>query len=285
MDRARQAEKAAAFRALHDRARTLVLPNAWDAVSARVFEAAGFPAVATTSAGVAWALGYPDGEGVPLAEVVAAVRRIAAAVSVPVTADMVTGFGATPEEAAETARMVLDAGAVGLNMEDSDHHAPVRALVEPAAHAAKVRAVRTAADAAGVPLVINARTDVYLAGVGEPAERFDDAVRRATAYWQAGASSLFVPGVRDAETIGRLARALPGPLNVLAGPGTPPVAELQALGVARVSVGSGPAGAVLTLLRRIAEDLAGRGSFAGFTSPETLPYTEWNRLMAGGPKK
>jgi 2-methylisocitrate lyase-like PEP mutase family enzyme len=283
MDRARQAAKGAAFLALHDRTRTLVLPNVWDAVSARVFEAAGFPAVATTSAGVAWALGYPDGQLVPREEVLAAVRRIAAAVSVPLTADMVAGFGATPEEVAETVRMVIDAGAVGMNLEDSDPFATGKSLVEPEAHAAKVRAARAAADATGVPFVINARTDVFLAAVGEPAARFDHAVRRATLYRRAGADSLFVPGVRDADTIGRLARALDAPLNVLAGAGTPPVAELRKLGVARLSVGSGPAVATLTLLRRIAEELAGPGTFTRFTSPETLPYTEWNKLMAVRP--
>jgi 2-methylisocitrate lyase-like PEP mutase family enzyme len=279
----RQAEKGAAFRALHDRTRTLVLPNAWDAVTARVFEAAGFPAIATTSAALAWALGYPDGELVPRAEATSAVRRITAAVAVPVTADMVAGFGSTPEEVAETVRLLIDAGAVGMNLEDTDHDAPVRTLVEPAAHAAKVRAARAAADSTGVPFVINARTDVYLAAIGEPSERLDHAVRRANLYREAGADSLFVPGAYDAETIGRLAAALNGPLNVLAGPGTPPVAELRKLGVARVSVGSGPAAATLTLLRQIAEELAGPGTFSGFTTPQTVPYAEWNRLMAVRP--
>jgi 2-methylisocitrate lyase-like PEP mutase family enzyme len=280
MSVARQAEKGAAFRALHDRTRTLVLPNAWDAVTARVFEAAGFPAVATTSAALAWSLGYPDGELVPRAEAIAAVRRIANAVAVPVTADMVAGFGATPEEVAETVRLLIDAGAVGMNLEDTDHGASVRALLEPAAHAAKVRAARAAADSTGVPFVINARVDVYLAAVGELAERRDHAVRRANLYREAGADSLFVPGVRDAETIGKLAAAIHGPLNVLAGPGTPPVAELRMLGVARVSVGAGPANATLTLLRQIAEELAGAGTFTGFTTPQTVPGSEWNRLMA-----
>ncbi len=280
MPDARQVEKGAAFRALHDRSRLLVLPNAWDAVSARVFEAAGFPAVATTSAGVAWALGYPDGEFAPRDEMLAAVRRIASAVSVPVTADMSAGYGAEPEAAAATARLVIAAGAVGMNMEDGSPLGESGPLVEPAAHAAKVRAVRVAADATGIPFVINARTDVYLASVGEPAGRFDHAVRRATLYHEAGADSLFVPGVRDAETIGRLARTLPGPLNVLAQPGSPPVAQLRSLGVARVTVGSGPAVATLTLLRRIADELAGPGTFTSFTT-NVLPYAEWNRLMAG----
>jgi 2-methylisocitrate lyase-like PEP mutase family enzyme len=283
MDRARQAQKAAAFRAMHDPKNTLVLPNAWDAVSARVFEAAGFRAVATTSAGVAWALGYADGQFVPRAEMIAAVKRIAAVVSVPVTADLEAGYGDRPEDAAETVRMAIDAGVIGINLEDSCHGSPGQSLVDPAVHAAKVRAARAAGDAAGVPFVVNARIDVFLASVGEPAERFDHTVRRATLYREAGADSLFVPGVYDAETIAKLARAVPGPLNVLARAGVPPVPELRAMGVARLSVGSGPAMATLSLLRRIAEELVGPGTFTGFTNPQILPYPEWNRLMASRP--
>jgi 2-methylisocitrate lyase-like PEP mutase family enzyme len=281
MDGKIRAAKAAAFRALHDRSRILVLPNAWDAAGARVFEAAGFPAVATTSAGLAWSLGYPDGEQVGRDEMVAAVGRIAGRVAVPLTANVEAGFGATPEEVAETVRQVLAAGAVGVNLEDGTR-SPARPLVDPALHVDKIRAARAAAEAAGVPLVINARTDVYLAGVGEAGERFDHAVRRANAYRAAGADCLFVPGVRDAATIGRLVRALDGPLNVLAGPGCPAAPELRDLGVARVSVGPGPMAATLTLLRRLAEELAGPGTFTAFTGPGIIPYPEWNRLMTEG---
>jgi 2-methylisocitrate lyase-like PEP mutase family enzyme len=281
MDSKIQPEKAAAFRALHDRSRILVLPNAWDAASARVFEAAGFPAVATTSAGLAWSLGYPDGEQVGRDEMVAALGRIAGRVAVPVTADVEAGFGSTPEEVGDTVRLVLAAGAVGVNLEDGTR-SPARPLVDPALHVDRIQAARAVAEAVGVPLVINARTDVYLAGVGEVGERFDHAVRRANAYRAAGADCLFVPGVRDTATIGRLVRALDGPLNVLAGPGCPAVPELRELGVARVSVGSGPMVATLTLLRRLAEELAGPGTYTAFTGPAIVPYPEWNRLLAEG---
>jgi 2-methylisocitrate lyase-like PEP mutase family enzyme len=281
MDKTRQVEKGNAFRKLHDRTRILVLPNAWDAVSARVFEAAGFPAVATTSAALAWSLGYPDGQVAPRQEWLDAVRRITRSVAVPVTADMVAGFGATPEEVGETVRMVIDAGAVGMNLEDSNQAPGGSGLVEPEAHAASVRAARAAADKAGVPFVVNARVDVYLAAVGEPAERFDHVVRRASLYRESGADSIFVPLVRDADTIGKLARTINAPLNVLAGPGVPSAAELQKLGVARVSVGAGPANATLTLLRQIADELAGQGTFSLFTSPQTVPGKDWNRLMTG----
>jgi 2-methylisocitrate lyase-like PEP mutase family enzyme len=278
MDRTTQARKADAFRRLHDRTRTLVLPNAWDVGSACVFEAAGFPAVATSSAGVAWARGHPDGQHIDRAEMADVVRRIACHVAVPVTADMEGGYGEDGASAAETVRAVIAAGAVGLNLEDGTHR-PDRPLLDLSAQVERVRAARQAADAEGVPVVINARTDVYLAAVGDEAGRLDQAVRRANAYRAAGADCLFVPGVRDAGTIGALVRAINGPINILAGPDTPPVAELERLGVARVSVGGGPARAALTLARRIAEELRGPGTYTLFTQ-DTLSYAEVNQLLS-----
>jgi 2-methylisocitrate lyase-like PEP mutase family enzyme len=282
MDRTTQARKADALRRLHDRSRILVLPNAWDVGSACVFAAAGFPAVATSSAGVAWALGHPDGQHISRAEMADAVRRIARRVAVPVTADMEGGYGDDGASAAETVRAVIAAGAVGLNLEDGTHR-PDRPLLELAAQVERVRAARQAADAEGVPVVLNARTDVYLAEVGPESGRFDEAVRRANAYREAGADCLFVPGVRDPATIGALVRAINGPVNILAGPGTPPVAELERLGVARVSVGGGPARAALTLARRVAEELRGPGTYTLFTR-DTLSYAEVNRLLARPPE-
>jgi 2-methylisocitrate lyase-like PEP mutase family enzyme len=278
MDRANQQQKADAFRKLHDRSRILILPNAWDVASARIFEKAGFPAIATTSAGVAWALGYPDGEHIRREEMAEVVRRIAHKVAVPVTADMEAGYGPEPADVAATVRAVIEAGAVGLNLEDRDQVSK-SGLLDFSAAVERIRAARTTAESAGVPLVINARTDVYLLAVGAEGERFDHAVRRANAYQQAGADCLFVPGVRDAETIGKLARAINGPINVLAVPGTPPIAQLQQLGVARVSMGAGPMRATLTLVRRIAEELRGPGVFTSFTE-NTIGGVEVNQLLA-----
>jgi 2-methylisocitrate lyase-like PEP mutase family enzyme len=273
-----QSEKAIAFRKMHDRSRILLLPNVWDVAGARVFEASGFRAVATTSAGLAWSLGYPDGQRVPRAELIDAVRRITSGVAVPVTVDLEAGFGSTPEEVADMVRHILAAGAVGINLEDGTH-LPERPLVDPALHVDKIRAVRAVGEALGVPLVINARTDVYLAGVGEPNERFEHAVRRANTYRAAGADCLFVPGVYDPATIRRLVQALDGPLNILARSTCPSVPELRELGVARVSVGSGPMCATLTLLQNIAKEFAGPGTYTAFTK-QTVPSAEWNRLMA-----
>jgi len=267
------AAKADLFQRLHHGPAILVLPNAWDAATARIFQTAGFPAIASTSAGIAWAAGYPDDERISRGDMLEAVCRIVAAVDVPVTADMEAGYGETAEAAAATAEGVLAAGAIGLNLED----ASADRLLEIAAHSARVRAVRRVAEDAGVPLVINARTDVYLLAVGAPETRFAEAVRRANAYREAGADCLFIPGVRDAETIGRLVESIHGPINVLAGAGTPPAGELQRLGVARISTGSGPMRAGLTLVRRIAEEL-GQGTYDSFTK-DVLSYADVNRLM------
>src|SRR5690242_13729744 len=265
MDRAVQRHRAEIFRQLHHGEHILVLPNAWDVATARVFQVAGFPAVATTSAGVANALGYADGEQISREEMIAMVERIAHHLDVPLTADMEAGYADTLEGLAETARLVVTSGAVGLNLEDATQgeDSPLY-NIELAVD--RVRVVRDASATAGVPLVINARTDVYLGQIGEPSTRLAHAIRRANAYREAGADCLFIPGVRDAETIRTLASEIDGPINILAGPNTPSAPELEQLGVARVSVGSGPARAALGLVQRIARELAARGTYEGFTT-------------------
>lgn len=278
MDLDAQCKKAQVFRQMHDRTRLLVLPNAWDAMSARIFEAAGFIAIATTSAGVSYAVGYPDGELVPRDEMVAAVARIARCVDVPVTADMESGFGRHPDDIAETVEAIINAGAVGINLEDTVHGAG-RTLYELPDAIDRIRAAREAATAAGVPIVINARTDVYLLGIGEKSTRFDHAVRRLNAYHAAGADCLYAMGFFDADAIGRLVKAVDGPLNVMGLPGTPPVAELERLGVARVSTASGPARVAMTATRKAADELLRTGSFEVFGG-DTISHQEANALMA-----
>jgi 2-methylisocitrate lyase-like PEP mutase family enzyme len=278
MNRTNQAALAKSFHSLHNRTRLLILVNAWDVASARLLESAGFPAIATTSAGVAWSQGFPDGEQIGRAAMLEAVRRIAEQVAVPVTADMLAGFGPKAEDAAETARGVIAAGAVGFNMEDGTGD-PGRPLVDVSLQVEKIKAAREAAAAAGVPIVINARTDVFLAAVGEPQSRLDHAVRRANAYHEAGSGCLFVPGVEDAPTIGELARSITGPLNVLGRAGSPPVAELARLGVARLSLGSGPMLAALGRLRRIAREVMNTGSLTAMAE-DMITYRELDDLIA-----
>ena len=242
-----------------------------------MIEAAGFPALATTSAGIAFTRGYPDGERISRGEMAEAVRRIAARVRVPVTADMEAGYGRTPQSAAATARAVIAAGAVGMNLEDAP--ADGDGLLDVALQADRIRAACDAAASAGVPLVINARTDVFLACIGAPETRLAHAVSRLNAYRAAGADSLFAPGVTDRATIAALVREVGGPLNVLAGPGCPPVPELEALGVRRLSLGSGVIRATLAHVRRIAEELQGGGTYSALLGESVPPHAEINRLL------
>ncbi|TDC51593.1 isocitrate lyase/phosphoenolpyruvate mutase family protein [Jiangella ureilytica] len=270
-------DTAAAFTALHRPGTPLLLPNAWDPLSARIVEAAGAPAVATTSAGVAWALGAADGDHIDRDSMLALTARVVAAVRVPVTADIESGFGATPAEVGVTAGGVLAAGAAGANIEDV-HPGDPAALRDPKEQAERLAAARSAADAAGVPFYVNARIDTYLRAVGDPDSRFADTVARAQAYLQAGASGVFVPGVVDAPTVTRLAAEIDGPLNVLAGPGAPPVAELAAAGVARVSLGSSVAAAAYAVAQRAANELFEQGTYTAVEGG--LAYGDLNALMS-----
>jgi 2-methylisocitrate lyase-like PEP mutase family enzyme len=271
-----QKSKAIAFRTMHHGPKILVLPNAWDVASARVFEEAGFGAIATTSAGVAFTLGYPDGQKISREEMLARVARIARAVQVPVTADVESGYGDRPQDAARTARQVISAGAVGLNLEDATND-PAHPLAELPLQLEKIRAVREAALATGVLLVLNARTDVYLAEVGVPEKRYDEAVRRLVAFRNAGADCVFIPGLHDAETLGRIVRDVKCPVNILAGPGSLSVGKLEKLGVARVTVGSAPMRATLGLVKRFAEELR---SFGTYTALEGgISYADVNRML------
>jgi 2-methylisocitrate lyase-like PEP mutase family enzyme len=210
----------------------LVLPNVWDAASAQVVAEAGFPAVATASAAITAMLGYPDGEGAPWQEMFAAAGRVARAVQVPVTVDAEAGYGLQPREL--VARL-LEAGAAGCNLEDTDHRAG--GLAEAGAHAQWLADVRSAADEAGVPLVINARVDTFLppSGVPEP-ERVAEAVRRGRLYLDAGADCVYPIGVRRKHDVAALVAGLPGPVNGNTGDELD-LATLRELGVARVSYG------------------------------------------------
>ena len=269
--------KAETFGKLHSGGRILVLPNVWDVASARIVEAAGATAIATTSAGVANALGYADGQQISRDLMMDAAARIARSVSVPVTVDAEAGYGPRPEDAAETARRVIAAGAVGMNFEDGTGD-PSNPLFSIEQQVARIRAVRGVAAATDVPLVLNARTDVFLEAVGAPETRFAEAVRRANLYREVGADCLFVPGVTDAKVIAELVRSIRGPLNVLAGPGMPPVAELQRLGVARVSTGSAFMRICFAKARDVAHDILTAGTWQSLLD-NTIPYREMNDLV------
>ncbi|HEV2426100.1 MAG TPA: isocitrate lyase/phosphoenolpyruvate mutase family protein [Terriglobia bacterium] len=276
MSNATLAAKAEQFLKLHHGPQILVLANVWDVASARIVEHAGFKAIATSSAAVANSLGYPDGQRISRADMLDVVRRIAAKVSVPVSADLEAGYGESPEAMAETARALIEAGAVGLNLEDGVDET---ALIPVRQHVEKVKRIREEGERLGVHVVINARTDVYLAGIGEASARFDDTIERLAAYRNAGADSLFVPGVYDAETIGRLAKTLPAPLNVLANPKSPSISELERLGVRRLSFGSWPARAALGFFARFTREVIEQRTFSTL-GDWAIPYAEINRLVS-----
>ena len=247
------------LRALHA-AGVLMLPNAWDAGSAAMIALAGAQAIATTSGGIAWSLGHADGQRLTRAAMIERVGEIVAAVTIPVTADIEGGYGPGPEDVAVTVEAVIAAGAVGVNIEDS--RAPGGPLFDPAEQAARIQAARAASVSAGLPeLFINARTDVFLYGIGVRQARLDHVLARSFAYAKTGADSLFVPGLTDLQVIHELAEASPLPVNVMAGPGAPPVAELAAAGVRRVSTGTAIAQAAYTLATRAATELLTTGSY------------------------
>jgi len=274
---ASQVDKAVQFRQLHRGPRALVLANVWDVASARIIQSAGFPALATTSAGIAFSLGYPDGQKIPREEMMARIGRISRAVSVPVSADIEAGYGSTPEDAARTAKELIEAGAIGMNLEDRTGDAS-RPLVDISLAVDKIKAVRAMAAQMRVPAVVNARTDVYLISAGGPAAQYDETLRRLSAYRDAGADCVFAPGLGDAETIRRLVKDLHCPVNILAMPGSPSIPELEQLGVARVSLGSGPMRATLGLLVRIADELKSSGTYSALDSG--VPHAEMNKMLS-----
>ena len=265
-----QKAKAEQFRALHHAPEILVLPNAWDAISARIVEAEGFPAIATSSAGVASVLGYPDGQQIPRAEMLYLIGRIAATVSVPVTADVEAGY----DDPGATTRDLINAGVVGLNLEDMAGNE----LIPLAQQLETIRTVIAAAKDAGIPIVLNARTDLFITHHGDEATRLDRAIERLNAFHAAGADCLFAPGVTDLETIARLVVNLKGPLNILATVPTLTVPDLQRLGVRRLSIGSGTSRVSLGALQRFARQIRDQGTVTPLST--AVPYAEVQKLLS-----
>jgi 2-methylisocitrate lyase-like PEP mutase family enzyme len=274
-----QQERAEAFHRLHTGDGILVLVNAWDAASARLLEQAGLPAIATTSAAVAWSLGYSDGEQVSARELIEACARICRVVTAPVSVDIERGYGRTPAEVAATVRALLELGVVGINIEDGLTPG-ANELASPYILTEKITAIRAVAKEAGSPLFINARTDPYLAPTNDPDARYEETVRRAQMYIAAGADGVFAPGLESLEEMARIAQVLPRPLNIYAGfSGLPPVAELRRAGVRRVSLGCGPLQAALALVRRIATEALNEGTYTAMTT-DMLSLSEANSLFS-----
>jgi len=270
-------ERGQRFRALHGQDHTFLMPNAWDPGSARMLAAGGFAALATTSAGIAYSQGVPDQAGrISRSQMLDAVARIAASVDLPVSADLESGYGETAEEVAETIRLAIQAGVVGCNIEDvsGDPQVP---LFDKARAAARIAAARELADASGMAFTLTARTDCYLAGVADP---FAEAVARCNLYRESGADCLFVPGIKDRETIGALVREINGPMTVVMGLSGAPlsVADLRSLGVRRVSIGGSLARATFGLIRRAAEEMQTSGTFS--YALQQIPDADMGRFFA-----
>jgi 2-methylisocitrate lyase-like PEP mutase family enzyme len=270
-----QKDKAEDFRALHHGKKILILPNAWDVPSARVFENAGFPAVATSSAGLMVSLGYPDGEVMRRDEFVSAIRRIAKVLTVPLSVDIVAGFGKTTQEVLLTVKAVLRAGGIGINIEDFAHATkrlyPVERQVD------NVKAIKKLGNTVGVPLVINARTDALRFEPGDEEAKFQEAVRRAVAYRDAGADCVYPMGLTEAGSIGRFVKEVGFPINVMVRKGLPTVNELERLSVARVSFGPSASYAAMGLLKRAAREVLEEGTYQNLVD-SAVSFDELNSL-------
>jgi 2-methylisocitrate lyase-like PEP mutase family enzyme len=273
-----QVARAQLFRQMHLGPAILVIANAWDAASARVFEEAGVRAIGTGSAGIAFSHGYPDNEFLPRDVLLRATEEIVRSVHVPVTADILTGLGTSIREVTATVKEVIALGAVGINIEDGTEQGGY-GLFDIEEQADKIAAVCAAVDETDVPIVVNARTDSFWLKIGDAKTMLAESVKRANRYRAAGAHCLFVPAAADRATIKTLVDEIDGPLNILTVPGCPPIAELEALGVRRVSEGSGPMRASMMLARHIAEDLLSTGTYTRFHE-DAIPYAEANRLFS-----
>ena len=278
MDKKTQIQKAETFLALHHDPKLLVLPNIWDPLGARLLEGLGYTAVATASAAVAFSLGYDDGQKITFAAMLDVIRRIASCVEVPLTADIERGYAESPEDVADNMREVVRSGAVGINLEDSTcGGGPLRPIDF---QCARILAVRTMADREGIPLVINARTDVFIRHSGtSTADEVAETISRAKAYLEAGADCIYPITVGDLETLKKIHTEIKAPINVYASESTASMRELEAAGISRLSLGPGMIKASLMTLKRIAEELKDYGSYELFTS-DAMSSEEIRRYLS-----
>ncbi|SDJ06611.1 isocitrate lyase/PEP mutase family protein [Alteribacillus bidgolensis] len=265
------------FHELHYRSSTFVLPNAWDVISAKMFEESGFKAIGTTSAGIAASLGYTDGQNMPLNQMIETIERIAKSVNVPVTADIEAGYGQTVNEVLETVKKVIEAGAVGINLEDGTGNS-IHPIYDISLQKEKIAAIRKMSDSINASLFINARTDMYWLNIGDPSLRFHETVKRAESYQEAGADCIFVPGLSDQKIIQCLRNAISCPINLLVNVETPSLMKLSEIGIERLSCGSAPFRTTVTLLKEISEEIINQGTIHKITN-NVLSYGEIAEFM------
>ena len=259
-----QKEKAELFLKYHQDKEILVLLNSWDIGSSKLIEASGYKAIATTSMGIAASLGRPDCQVIQLSELIETVTGIVNALHVPVTVDFEAGYGNTLNEILDSVKKIIATGIVGINIEDSIDLSPV--LIDEKEFCERISAIRALSDSLGFHLVINARTDSFYTSLGSPREKLAESIKRGNRYREAGADCIFVQPVWEKETISTLVKEINGPINILANPGNsgripPSVRELQELGVARLSLGSGLMKATLALMKKVADELSEKGTY------------------------
>lgn len=268
-----QQKQATLFRKAHEH-KTLVLPNVWDAASARVIEQSGAEAIATTSAGISWSRGVKDGEALTREEMLHTIKEIVAVTSLPVTADIESGYGnRLPGDVYETTSAVIEAGVVGINIEDTPGYEN-NTILQTGEQAKRIAQARKAAQTAGKDLFINARIDIYLADIGHADTKVESTLERAAAYLEAGADGIFIPGLSDLVTIKTFAESIQAPLNVMAGPGSATVPTLQEAGVARVSLGPALAMSALALTKKMSQEVLSTGTYKSFYTD--LSFQELN---------
>ena len=277
MDKTTQIKKARKFLALHHDPKLLVLPNIWDPLGARLLEGLGYPAVATASAAVAYSLGYDDGQKIRFDTMLDVIERIASAVEVPMTADIESGYAERPQEVVENIRRVMQAGAVGINFEDSafegGHLRPIDIQCE------RIRAIRNIAEEEGIPLVINARIDVFMRS-GEISEKITETIARGKAYLEAGADCLYPIGPGDIETLKTIREETKAPINVYASKAAASMKELEAIGISRLSLGPGLIRASLTTMRNVAQELLDYGSYDSFSAEDIMTSDEIRKYIS-----
>lgn len=261
-----QKEKAEQFLKYHHDQEMLVLLNSWDIASSRITEASGYKAIATTSMGIAASLGYPDCEIIQLSEMIQVITGIVKAVQVPVSVDIEAGYGNNLDEILESVKKIIATGIVGINIEDSIELSPT--LIDEMEFCERISAIRSLSDSLGFHLVINARTDSFYTSLGTKSEKLAESVKRGNKYREAGADCIFVQPVWEKETIATLVKEINAPINILSNPGIgtgilpPSVRELQDLGVARLSLGSGLMKATLALIKKVADELSEKGTYS-----------------------
>jgi 2-methylisocitrate lyase-like PEP mutase family enzyme len=270
--------KAQLFRDLHEAKSLFILPNAWDASSARIFEKAGFPAIGTTSAGIAASLGYRDGQHISPTEMARSIQQIVTAVDLPVTADIEAGYSQETEEVLKFIEQILEMGVVGINIEDSTG-IKENPILTVNAQVKKIKAIRKLAATKRHSLLINARIDVFYLGLQDIQQAAQETLERAHAYLTAGADCIYIFGITDKEWLQKLVQEIPGPVNLLAGAGMPSISELKQMGVRRLSLGSGAMRATLGTLEAISKELLTQGTYKTLTE-NAFPYPALQTLFS-----